>query len=224
MSVEVGAPVPQNAVTALRRVAAIALMGIVLGFAVQVVILAIKLAGSPPSAGMIVDVAGGVTWSLLVCTGIGVGLTIAKGRPLLTGALAFCFAPASLAAAKASQKVMTGWLGAAEKEAVLSLGTISLLRACEYALLGWLLGWLVVKGRDTIWPYLGAGSVAGLSFGGAITLLTWRAAFHDGAPLTQSALAVTAINEVVFPVGCAVVIFLGQFVGRHLKVLDSAAA
>jgi hypothetical protein len=30
----------------------------------------------------------------------------------------------------------------------------------------------------------------------------------------------TLCNEVVFPLGCALVIFLGQDVGRHLKLAE----
>src|SRR6478752_7404509 len=207
-------PVPpaQRADPALRRIAAVA---------VQSAILALKIAGRPARADLVVDVATGVTWSLLVCTGLAVGLTIAKGRPMLTGALAFCIAPAALAVAKASQKVLTDWLDAAEKAVFLDLGTVSVLRAAEYALLGWLLARLVVRDEDRSWLYLGAGCAAGIIFGGAITGLTWRAADRGGTPLTPPMLAATTINEMVFPVGCALVIFLGHLVGHHVKVLDA---
>lgn len=218
-------PVPsspaQRAVPALRRIAVVALLSVILGLAVQSAVLGIKLAGRPPGTDLVVDLASGIAWSLLVCTGLAIGLTIAKGRPLLTGTLAFCFAPAALATAKASQKVLTDWLDAAERQAVLGIGTVSLLRAAEYALLGWLLARLVVRDEDRPWSYLGAGCAAGLIFGGAITGLTWRAASHGGAPLAAPVLGATVINEMVFPVGCALVIFFGQFVGHHVKVLDA---
>jgi hypothetical protein len=197
---------------------------VILGLAVQSAILVIKLAGRPMGADLVVDVASGVTWAVLVCTGLAIGLSVAKRRPMLTGALAFCFAPIALAAAKASQKVLSGWLGAAEKEAVLALGTVSMLRAAEYALLGWLLARLVIRDRASLWPYLAVGCAAGLTFGGAITGLTWWVARDDGLPLPPAALAATVINEMVFPVGCALVIFLGQSVGRHLRVLDVSPA
>jgi hypothetical protein len=222
-------PVPptspaQRTAIALRWVATVALISVILGLAVQSAILVIKLAGRPMGADLVVDVASGVTWAVLVCTGLAIGLSVAKRRPMLTGALAFCFAPIALAAAKASQKVLSGWLGAAEKEAVLALGTVSMLRAAEYALLGWLLARLVIRDRASLRPYLVVGCAAGLTFGGAITGLTWWVARDDGLPLPPAALAATVINEMVFPVGCALVIFLGQSVGRHLRVLDVSPA
>lgn len=222
-------PVPpaspeERAAIALRWIGTVALLSVILGFVVQSVILVIKLAGPAPGAGLVVDVASGVTWSVLVCTGLAIGLSITKRRPLLTGALAFCLAPVALAAAKASQKVLTGWLGVAEKDAVLALGTISMLRAAEYALLGWLLARLVIRGQDSPLPYLAVGCVAGLTFGGAITGLTWWVARDAGEPLRPAELAATVINEMVFPVGCALVIFLGQSVGRHIGARDGSPA
>ena len=220
MAQAVGRP-HDPAAHALRRVATVALLSILLGLAVQAAILAVRLTGRPPGTDLLVDLAAGVTWSALVCTGVALGLAIARGQPLLSGLLALCVAPAALGVAKASQKVMTGWLGAAEKEAVLSLGTVSILRALEYALLGWLLGRLVLRGHARPWPYLGAGAAAGLTFGAGIVALSLRAVRVGGEAMGPPALAALVINEMVFPVGCALVIFLGQSVGRHLKVLDA---
>lgn len=206
----------ERAAAALRTIATVARLSVVLGLAVQGAILVIKLAGPARTTSPVVEVASGITWSVLVCTGLAVGLSLTKRRPLLTGAVAFCLAPAALAAARASQKVLAGWLDAADNEAVLALGTVSVLRAAEYALLGWLLARLVLRNQRTLPPYLGVGSLAGLTFGGAVTGLTWWAARDDGSSLTAAALAATAVNEMVFPVGCAVVIFLGQAVSRHV--------
>ena len=214
----------QRTALSLRWVATVALLSVILGLAVQSAILVIKLAGRPGGADLVVDLLSGVTWSVLVCTGLAIGLSVAKRRPMLTGALAFCFAPVALAAAKASQKVLTDWLGAAEKEAVLALGTLSMLRAAEYALLGWLLAQLVIREHAGLWPYLAVGCAASLAFGGAITGLTWWVASDNGSPLPPAALAATVINEMVFPVGCALVIYVGQSVGRHVRVFDASPA
>lgn len=205
---------------ALARIARFALLSILLGFAVQGLVLALLLWGGGDAASALVGAAGGVTWSLLVCTGVGIATLLANGRPLIGGLLAAAMAPLALAAAKAGQKVMTGWIGAAQTEAVLSLGAVSLVKAVEYGLLGWLLGRLVATGRARALPCLGAGAVVGFLFGGAVTALTWRAAQVAGEPLTPARLAATSVNEVLFPIGCALVILLGQEVGRALRVVD----
>lgn len=214
----------QQASLALRKLALVALLSIALGFAVQAVILLLILSEASLGAGAVVGVAQGVTWSFLVCSGVSIATSLSKGRPMLAGVLAFLVAPLALAAAKAAQKVMTGWLGAAEKQAVLSLGTISVLRAVEYGLLGWLLGRLVTAGRTGFWTYGGVGALVGIVFGGAITALTWQVAMTDGRPLSTVQLATTGFNEIVFPFGCAVVIYVGQIVGRTLRLTEDTKA
>lgn len=204
----------------VARVARVALLSIALGFAVQGAVLALILWGGGEARAALAQGAGGVAWAALVCTGVAVGTVVSKGRPLLAGIVAAAVAPASLAVAKAGQKVMSGWLGAAQSEAVLSLGAVSLLRAVEYGLLGWLLGRIVAAGDDRAERFLGSGAAVGLVFGGAVTVLTWRAAWVAGAPLSDAKLAATVVNEILFPLGCAFVIFLGQQVGRSLKLIE----
>lgn len=207
----------------LHRVARFALLSVLLGFAVQAVVLLITLWGGGALGAAVAQAAGGVTWAVLVCAGVGVGTVLSKGRPLMAGLLAALVAPLSIAAAKASQKVMSGWLGAAQSEAVLSLGAVSLIRAVEYGLLGWMLGRLVSAGRDRPEPYLAAGATVGVAFGGLATVLTAKAATVSGAPLSDLKLAATVVNEVLFPAGCALVIFLGQEVGRTLRIIEDPA-
>ncbi len=220
MSPDPAHPDREAASRALHRVARFALLSVVLGFTVQGAVLAITLWGGGALGSAVAQAAGGVTWAVLVCAGVGVGTVLSKGRPLMAGLLAAVVAPLSIAAAKAGQKVMSGWLGAAQSEAVLSLGAVSLLRAVEYGLLGWLLGRLVSAGRDRPEPYLGAGAAVGVAFGGLVTVLTARAAEVSGAPLTDLRLAATVVNEVLFPAGCALVIFVGQEVGRSLRIIE----
>ena len=210
----------------LNRVARIALLSVALGFLMQGLVLALTLwgrGGGGAGGSALAAAAGGVTWSVLVCTGLGIATVLAKGRPLLNGALAAALAPLSLAVAKGSQKVVAGWIGDAKSQAVLALGTVSLLRAVEYAVLGWLLGRIVAAGRERAGPFLGAGALVGGLFGGAITWLTWRAAAVAGEPLTQARLASTVVNECLFPIGCALVIHLGVQVGRSLRLAGLAS-
>lgn len=205
----------------LARVARVALLSIALGFAVQGAVLLLILWGGAEMGASLAQGAGGVAWAVLVCTGVAVGTVVSKGRPLLAGVVGAAVAPASLALAKAGQKVMTGWLGAAQSEAVLSLGTASLIRAAEYGLLGWLLGRVVAAGEGRPERYLGPGAAMGLCFGGAVTVITWRAALVAGTPLSDAKLAATVVNEMLFPLGCAFVIFLGQQVGQSLKLIEA---
>ncbi|HTV67778.1 MAG TPA: hypothetical protein VMF90_04505 [Rhizobiaceae bacterium] len=205
----------------LKKIAILAFCSIALGFAIQGLILAAKLAAANEIvwAKAVVDMTGGITWALLVCTGVGIGTSIMKARPLLAGVIALICAPIAIAFAKSSQKVMSGLMGAAEQEAVLSLGTISVLRAIEYGVLGWLLGRLAQAGVERSWPYVRVGMGIGVVFGGAIAALTYQVAVTQGLQPGGVQIASSIINEVIFPIGCAFVIYVGQLVGRTAGVL-----
>ncbi|WP_309084464.1 hypothetical protein [Chelativorans sp.] len=206
---------------AIRRVALIAMLAIAFGFLMQALILTAKLLGGAafPGVLLLVDLAQGVTWAFLVCLGVGIGTSILKARALLAGIIAALFAPISLAIAKSSQKVMATVLGAADQPALLPLATISVLRAIEYGILGWLLAKLTQKDVTKPMPYLGAGTAIGATFGLAISWLTYQAAVANGVSPGPPQIAATLLNEVVFPIGCAFLIYVGQSVGRSLKLV-----
>lgn len=111
-----------------------------------------------------------------------------------------------------------GALGTVLSEAVLSLGAVSLIRAVECGLSGWLLGCLALASRNRPEPHLGAGAMA---LDGLVRVLIARAATISGAPLTNLSLAAMAVNAVLFPAGCALVIVPGQEVGRGLRIVGS---
>lgn len=60
--------------------------------------------------------------------------------------------------------------------------------------------------------FLLAGAATDLVFGGAITALTWQAIAAGGAAPELARIVGVGVNELLFPIGCALVIFLSQFV------------
>jgi hypothetical protein len=215
--------VPADPEAALRRIAVVALLAIALGFAMQGLILVTKLTagGAVPAAAFVVDLAQTVTWSFFVCTGIGVGASIAKARPTIIGLLGLICAPLAVALAKASQKIVASMIGAADKPAVLALSTISVARAIEYGVLGWLLGKLAERDEARWRPYLAAGAAVGIVFGGAIAALSYYASVTNGTAPGAPQVAELIVKELLFPVGCASVIFASRFVGRTLAAIEA---
>jgi hypothetical protein len=211
----------ERAQLALRRLALISVLAIALGFAMQGLILATKLvSGGPfPGALFLVDLAQGVTWSFFVCTGVGIGISLSKARAALAGLVSMIFAPIAVAAAKSSQKVMSGLIGAADQPAALSLATVSVLRAIQYGILGWLLASLARKGIERPLPYFAAGSSVGVILGGVIAALSYHAAVINGLTPGLPKIAGSIVNEVLAPIGCAMVIFFGLMIGRNLKIV-----
>lgn len=209
---------------ALRRIATVALLAIILGFFMQGLILAGKIVsgGVFPGHLLLVDIANGVTWSFLVCLGVAIGVSLGKVRPMLAGLTAMIFAPVAVAVAKASQKVVASLIGAPEQQALLSVATISVVRAVEYGLLGWLLARLAQKQYARAASYFGIGAAIGLVFGGTIVALTYRAGLDAGTAPALPQIVGGIINEVGFPIGCAFLIYVGQLVGRSIQVSPAA--
>jgi hypothetical protein len=212
---------PEGVQLALRRLALISVLAIALGFTMQSLILATKLVsgGVFPGSLFLVDLAQGVAWSFFVCAGVGIGVSLSKARAALAGLIAMIFAPIAMAAAKSSQKVMAGLIGAADQPAALSLATISVLRAVEYGILGWALASFARKGVERPLPYFGAGSAVGVLFGGGIAALSYHAAVTNGLNPGLPKVASTIVNEVLSPIGCSLVIYFGLVIGRNLKAI-----
>jgi hypothetical protein len=206
---------------ALRRVAMIAWLAILLGLTMQVLILIVKLAlGAPPGAPQIaVDFVQGIAWSFFVCIGIGFGTAIAKVRSAIGGVIGAVSGPLAIGIAKGSQKAVEGALGVVAKPAVLSLMTTGGFRALEYGFLGWVLAWLATRPASKLGHFLLSGAAAGLVFGGSITLFTIRTAGLRGDGLTAAQIAAMALNELVFPMGCALVVYAALFVGQHISLI-----
>jgi len=210
-----GSPLePASSKSMLKRLALIALLAVALGLAMQGLILVVKLAsgGAFPGSRLFLDLAQGVTWSAVVCAGVGIGTVMTKARALLMGVLGMIFAPLALGLAKGAQQVVATALNNVAQPSVLSLAAISAVKAVEYGVLGWLLGKLVEKQNSHLSRYVLTGAVIGALFGGTTTFLTYEAALQKGAPLATSQILGTATSELVFPIGCALVIFLGQLV------------
>jgi hypothetical protein len=146
-----------------------------------------------------------------------VATAVTRGRIALASLIAALFAPVALALAKAAQKVMANLIGAASEPAVLSLTTIGIFRAVEYGILGWVLAVLVQRQEARAWPYLAIGAAVGLLIGGAFVGVSLNAASDLGQEPGTPQVAAMVVNEIFFPIGCALVIFISQWVGRSLK-------
>lgn len=208
----------------LRRLAMVAWLGILLGFLMQGIVLAARasLDGLPATAQILVDLAQGVTWSFFVCAGIGLGTTIARVRTSIGGLIGAISAPLAMGLAKGGQKAMASAMGTPTEPALFSLVTLGAMRALEYGLLGWMLAWLAVGQESRASRYLLGGAAIGLVFGGAIaTWMAWSAA-RAGSPFAMPRLVGVSLNEILFPIGCSLVVYIALRVGAQVKTVMSA--
>jgi hypothetical protein len=219
-------PTSHEASVLVRRIALIALLSVALGFGIQGLILAVRIAGgqSVGAVGVALTLAQGVTWSVLVCIGVGIATSISKARPMLAGLMSFLVAPLALAIAKSVQKMVAGLLTAVEQQAALSLSFASSVKALEYGLLGWLLARLAQRGELSAASYFGTGAAIGAFFGGTVAWLSYQAAIAKGMQMGPAQIGASLINEVVFPVGCALVVYAAQLVARSAKLMETQKA
>jgi hypothetical protein len=210
----------EQAQSQIRAVATVALLAIGLGFIMQALVLITKsqAGANIPGATIFADTAQSVTWSVFVCTGVAIAVSIGKARKVLAGLIGFLFAPLSVAMAKASQRAMLTLLDALEQPALVPLATVGLVRALEYGMLAWLLTLLAEREIKRPWPYIWVGTSIGLVFGIALTLLAHSATLAKGLDPNIAQLAGTLVNEVGSPIGCAVLIYIGQLVSHNFTL------
>jgi Family of unknown function (DUF5317) len=211
-SAETGLQVSAGSKAMLLRVAWLAIL---LGLLLQLALL-LAAAGFGIFAGLrplVAETARSVGWSVLVCTGVAVGRVAAKGRPPLMGIAGLLAAPLALTIANTIQKGVAAALNLPEAAGRASLWVL-VLKAAEYGCLAASLGWI---GRRT-WAgapaYGTAGLLAGLVFGGAILTVVAQSA---PTPLSTADLMVKGVNELVFPVGCALVIYTAEILGKRVR-------
>jgi hypothetical protein len=202
---------PAGGWTTLLRVAWLAiLLGLLLQLAVLLVAAGFGTAISPRP--LLVEAFRTVSWSLLVCVGVALGRVAAKGRVPLEGVTGLLAAPLALTAANMVQKGVAEALNVAGAPAGPPPLWVLAIKAAEYACLGLALGWFGRRVWGSALGHVAAGLVTGIVFGGAFLALTVASA-HPPLP----SLLAKGVNELLFPVGCALVVFIAEVLATHLR-------
>lgn len=193
----------------------VAWLAILLGLLLQLALL-VAAAGFGSFAGLgplVAETARNVGWSVLVCTGVAVGRVAAKGRPPLMGIAGFLAAPLALTIANTIQKGIAAALDLPQAAGAASLWVL-VLKAAEYGCLAAALGWIGRRAWAGAPAYGAVGLLAGIVFGGAALVVVAQSA---PTPLSTAALMVKGVNELVFPVGCALVIFAAEVLEKRVR-------
>jgi hypothetical protein len=227
MSAAENQPVPQPPARAtasdrsIARILAVVWMAILLGIGVQLLVLGGKTAAGAPFPGLkwLPDLLNGVTWAVFVCAGVVLGTLASRARSAVMGLLGFISAPVAFSLAKGLQRGLQSMMDAPVDKITPALYALAGVKAVEYACLGASLGWLLGRGAVQAWRFAATGLAAGLVFG---AVNVWIMATQTPAKLP--ALIGATVNELVFPMGCALVIYLAVTAGRHLTRLAPGTA
>ena len=208
-------PAPESASSLGATLLRVAWMAILLGIAMEVLLLLVggalgNLLGVGP---VIADFARNITWSVFVCVGLAIGTAISKARAPAMGALGLFSAPIAFEASRIFHKGTLGALavtggGAGDEFSPL---VIAIVKGLEYGALGLGIGWIGQRQWGGALAHAAYGLMIGLVFGGAQVFLASTAI---PAP-TSADLIVQSVNQVLFPVGCSLVLFAGAVLGKR---------
>ena len=196
------------------KILKVAWLAVLLGVGMELLLLlaASTMGTLPGLKPIIADLVQKVSWSLVVCAGLACGTAAAKAPEAGMGAAGFIAAPVGFQAARALHKSTLEALALAGPAAagVPAPLTLALIKAVEYGCLGVALA-VIGKRATTAKSYALTGLATGLVFGGLIIGLT--VALSAKTPAAPTLMA-KAINEIVFPVGCSLVLFATTAIGK----------
>jgi hypothetical protein len=195
-------------------------LAILVGLLIQVLLLIVAAAafGRVPKVNtVIVDLAQRIAWSTIVCVGISVATAASKLSVPFIGLAGLLSASAAFKVARALQKGVAAALGvpavgAAKGPSPFVLGSI---KAVEYGCLAAVIAWMGKKRSQAgALAHAQVGLGLGVCFGGIVLGYTYWASATSIAP---SEYLSRGINEVLFPVGCSLVLFATERLGKHLR-------
>jgi hypothetical protein len=166
---------------------------------------------------IVADLARNVSWALLVCVGLSVGTAVQKARVPVTGLLGLLAAPAAF---EVSRVVHKGALQALAISASagddLSPFLVALMKGLEYGCLGLALGWVSQRPWGGAAAHMAVGFVVGSIFGGTIVALLAT----SSPEVSAASLVPRGVTEILFPVGCSLVLFSAEALGTSMASQD----
>ena len=196
-----------------RTLLRVAWLAIALGLAMEALLLLLgsrfgELLGAKA---IVADLAKNLSWSLFVCTGLAVGTAASQARAPAMGLMGLLAAPVAFEVSRVVHKGTLEALdisGSGDTSPVL----VAVIKGFEYGCLGLAVGWLGRRPWGGAAAHAAAGLAVGLVFGGAIVLLT----VPSGAQMSVADLVSRGVNEVLFPLGCSLVLYASVNLGERL--------
>ena len=215
------APAPEASSDLWATLLRVAWLAILLGLLMEVLLVALggalgDVLGLRP---LVADLVRSVSWSVFVCVGLAVGTAVTKARVPLMGFLGLFSAPLAFEASRALHKGTLEALavsgGAGEGLAPL---LVALIKGLEYGCLGVGIGWVSQRRWGGAAAHVAVGLLVGLVFGGLELSFAMRAT----PPPPAADLFAGGLNDVLFPVGCALVLFSAGVLGKRAAGRDAS--
>ena len=170
---------------------------------------------------LIADLVKNISWSVFVCVGLAIGTAVVKARVPVMGALGLLSAPLAFEASRVLHKSTLEALavsgGGGDNISPL---LVAVIKGLEYGCLGLGVGWVSQRRWGGVAAHAAVGLLVGLLFGGIeIALAPGTIAQQPTASLLPE-----AVNGVLFPVGCSLVLYSAKFLGERLTNENQARA
>lgn len=191
----------------------VAWMAVALGVGMEILILVVTAAfgGAAGVKDFVAGIARTVPWSFLVCTGIAFGKAASRAPAKAMGITGLLAAPIAFTIARTIHRGTAAALGVAATGGLAAI-VLAVIKGLEYACLGAGLGWLGQRRKAGLATHIAFGLLVGLVFGGSIVVLSATAV--TPAPSTGD-LAGKAVDEMIFPLGCSLVLFAAEVWGKR---------
>jgi hypothetical protein len=193
----------------------VAWLAILLGVAMEALLL--LLAGGfgilPGFESTVADLVGKVSWSTIVCAGLALGPAASKVREPVMGLLGLLAAPLAFNVSRflqqgAVQILAVGGIAGSSTPVYL----LALIKGVEYGCLGAALGWIAQRPWGGAVAHAAVGLMAGILFGSVVMAFTYWASPEP--PATPDLIS-QGLNEIFFPVGCSLVLFSAETLGKR---------
>jgi len=201
---------------AAAQLFAVAWMAAGLGVALELLsaLGAFGLQGGTTMQVFLAGAAQRVSWSTIVCVGLAFAKVFAPARPGASAWAGMFAAPTAFTISRVVHKGLAQAIGlAVGSPPVALLLLLTTVKALEYGVLG---AWLArhdERSDATPGRYATTGLIVGAVFG--FVTLAVTALFSPQTPTPADWLART-INEVLFPVGCALILYTATLAGRRV--------
>jgi len=186
-----------------------------LGLFIQIVIMVVTQV-FPEQKKLIPEVGQKVSWSVLVCSAMAIGNSVARARPMLLGLVGLLAAPLAFNAARIVQRGLSAG-GSAPPALTPAALELSIAKGLEYAVFGILIAFAAKSGKAR--AYLLSGLALAVVF---TTYLEIRLVYGNSPAPPNPVLIARGINEFLFPIGCAFVLWFTTEIGAKLSALTAA--
>jgi len=190
-------------------------LSVLLGIVMELLVLGIAAGFKNPVTvqGIGADLVQKVSWSTIVCLGLAIGSAATEMRHKFMGIAGFVAAPIAFHIAKILSESTSLALSLTLPSAIglPSPILLTVVKGLQYAALGYILGKISMDKDQTVFKYLLAGLAVGVIFGGYLVYLTASVAI---TPLPLAGIVSKSANEILFPIGCSLIIFTAHKLGE----------